>query len=382
MFGKTKQKTAIVVTPINQQNYEEFFLLYADGELNAQDRFAVEQFAQANPDLAVELDLLLQMRLPQDEHLVFADKSSLFRSEAAAINLQNYEEQFLLYVDNELGQLQKQEVETFVLQHPALQQGFTALMQTKLETETIVFTEKASLYRKEEKERPVLHWQRVAVAAVMAGLAVLVWTLLPQTKNERPLLAKQTTTETGNGIVNPAIQPGSTTDKRNTEVPDQRNTHPVQTAASGKNTDGKIRVLVAGVQEITPQKEVENTPNKDIIAKADPVIRPLYNGLETLSSNTQKLAGNNTVMDALDKERTHPAEETNNSNMAEAQPAVYRELDTESADEKKSLRLGSLEINKDKLRGFFRKAGSLFRGKGKNEDERSDATPNSTHSLK
>ena len=52
---------------INPHNYEAFFLLYADGELNAADRLAVEQFAAANPDLGVELDFLLQLRLPADE---------------------------------------------------------------------------------------------------------------------------------------------------------------------------------------------------------------------------------------------------------------------------------------------------------------------------
>ena len=349
MFGKTKQKTTIVVTPINQQNYETFFLLYADGELSAQDKLAVDQFVEANPDLAVELDLLLQMRLPQDEQLVFTNKSSLFRSKAAAISLQNYEEQFLLYVDNELGPLQKQEVETFVLQQPALQQGFTALTQTKLEPETVVFRGKASLYRKEEKERPVLQlrWQREAAAAAMAGLAVLVWSLLPQTKHERSLLAKQPI-ETGNGTVSPAIRPVDATDKRNTGISDQRSTSPAPAAISDKNTTTEIPVRVANAKEIIQQKETESALNKDIVAKADPVIIPAYTGLETLSANTQKLAGSNTVMDALDKERAHWAEEANNNHTAEAQPAVYRELDTESADEKKSLRLGSLEINKDK----------------------------------
>jgi hypothetical protein len=62
------------------------------------------------------------------------------------------------------------------------------------------------------------------------------------------------------------------------------------------------------------------------------------------------------------------------------QPAVYKELDTE--DEKKSLLLGSLEINKDKLRGFFRKAGSLFRSKSKTEEDKTESRPSSTTKSK
>ena len=75
---------------INQHNYEEFFLLYVDGELSATDKQAVEQFVQANPDLAIELEMLQQTMLAADE-LVFEDKDLLFRTEETEINLYNYE---------------------------------------------------------------------------------------------------------------------------------------------------------------------------------------------------------------------------------------------------------------------------------------------------
>ena len=58
-------------------------------------------------------------------------------------------------------------------------------------------------------------------------------------------------------------------------------------------------------------------------------------------------------------------------------PAVYKELDTD--DERKSLYVGSVEINKDKLRGFLRKASSLFKGKNKNEEEKNEIS--NSHTL-
>jgi hypothetical protein len=45
---------------------------------------------------------------------------------------------------------------------------------------------------------------------------------------------------------------------------------------------------------------------------------------------------------------------------------VYKELDT--SDENESLYVGSLEINKNKLTGFFKRAGRLLGGKAKNPD--------------
>ena len=40
---------------INRDNYEEFFLLYADNELSVQEKNAVEDFVRQHPDLEEEL---------------------------------------------------------------------------------------------------------------------------------------------------------------------------------------------------------------------------------------------------------------------------------------------------------------------------------------
>src|SRR5215471_15469 len=109
---------------INRGNYEEFFLLYVDDELDAASKLAVEDFIQQHADLAIELEMLMQAKsLP--EEIVFADKERLLRIEGNNINEINYEEYFLLYVDNELSASKREEVEKYVLQHPGLQDEFT-----------------------------------------------------------------------------------------------------------------------------------------------------------------------------------------------------------------------------------------------------------------
>ena len=96
---------------------------------------------------------------------------------------------------------------------------------------------------------------------------------------------------------------------------------------------------------------------------------------------SQKTPSANATLANTDMVKADHTEETDNTERI-AQQTIYKELDTE--DEKKSLYLGSLEINKDKLRGFFRKAGSLFRGKAKQQEEEKteSATPSTTRSLK
>jgi hypothetical protein len=68
------------------------------------------------------------------------------------INLENYEEYFLLYVDNELTEAEKKDVELFISQHPELKEEWMMLMDTKLEPEDIRMDLKKDLYRSEKTE--------------------------------------------------------------------------------------------------------------------------------------------------------------------------------------------------------------------------------------
>src|SRR4051812_3284477 len=116
---------------INRNNYEEFFLLYVDDELNTEEKIAVENFIKQHADLAVELEMLMQVKFSA-ETIAFADKEGLLRTEGNSINEANYQEYFLLYIDNELSAAKRAEVEMYVLQHPKLQDEFTTLKQTVL----------------------------------------------------------------------------------------------------------------------------------------------------------------------------------------------------------------------------------------------------------
>ena len=67
---------------INRQSYEEYFLLYADGELNESEKKAVEEFIDQNPDLAGELSLIQETVFKPDGSIVFENKELLFKDES------------------------------------------------------------------------------------------------------------------------------------------------------------------------------------------------------------------------------------------------------------------------------------------------------------
>ena len=91
---------------INRNNYEEFLLLYIDGELSTTQQKEVEIFLEQHTDIKQELSDLLDTKL-QIEEVSFGDISALLKNEINGINLNNYQEHFLLFVDNELSKENK-----------------------------------------------------------------------------------------------------------------------------------------------------------------------------------------------------------------------------------------------------------------------------------
>jgi hypothetical protein len=67
---------------INRQSYEEYFLLYADGELNESEKRAVEEFIDQNPDLAGELSIIQETVFKPDSNIVFDNKELLYKTES------------------------------------------------------------------------------------------------------------------------------------------------------------------------------------------------------------------------------------------------------------------------------------------------------------
>src|SRR4029079_16297052 len=96
---------------IDRHNYEEYFLLYIDNELSVDQKKQVELFVQENPDLEEELVMLKQSRLIPDNSIVFDKKHLLMKegnvqdtSNHSFINMNNYEQWMIMYVDDELSE--------------------------------------------------------------------------------------------------------------------------------------------------------------------------------------------------------------------------------------------------------------------------------------
>ena len=98
--------------------------------------------------------------------MIFENKELLL---PGSVSINNYLSFLINYIDNELPEDKKAEVEEFLKKNPPAKKEFDILLKTKLQPDTsIVFPDKSLLYRKPEKVKVIsMIWMRVAVAAVL-----------------------------------------------------------------------------------------------------------------------------------------------------------------------------------------------------------------------
>ena len=154
---------------INRNNYETFFLLYADDELCAEERIVVEFFISENEDLQGELHLILESVLPADVCL-FPLKDFLYKNSFIDGSLQ---EKLLLKLDNELSAEELIELNKSILTNTSAIKEERLLSAAKLDTaEIIICPQKELLFKTERNTVRVFRMLRSVAAAIFIGLGL------------------------------------------------------------------------------------------------------------------------------------------------------------------------------------------------------------------
>ncbi len=162
---------------INRNNYEEYFLLFADNELTDYEKIEVLKFIRENKDLENEFRMI-QNTICKPDNVVMENKANLLKDEEAQlISEKNYEEIFVLYHDHELNNEERIKTELYVHLHPQLKNEFDLLGQARLTPDnSIMFAGKQDLYKKEKtgKTVPLIFWRSMA-AAVFIGFGFWIF---------------------------------------------------------------------------------------------------------------------------------------------------------------------------------------------------------------
>lgn len=154
---------------INRNNYEQYFLLYLDKELSVPEINALNLFIADNPDLKKELETL-KHSIIKPEVIEYKGKEGLLKKIEIGAQL---EEKLLLFLDDELQQTDIENLQLKLTEDESLVKEFMFLQQAKLTPDTtIIFKNKASLYKKEKDKVISFGWMKLAIAAVFIGFAL------------------------------------------------------------------------------------------------------------------------------------------------------------------------------------------------------------------
>jgi hypothetical protein len=239
---------------INRNNYEHFFLLYADGELRADERKAVEDFVAENEDLRIELEMLQATVLPAEE-ILFADKSFLYKETIFDSKIQ---EKLLLKIDDELVGKELGEVNALLATNADASKEYDLLLRAKLDPiEKIIFEEKHLLYKKERDNVVVFGWLRWAAAAVLIGFGLFFGLKFFGNISTKPTteIATKTTIENKKDNATLPIN-NESTDKQNiaTVIPSTNKVK--ESKAATENNSGIENTTTAGRKEKQANKNI------------------------------------------------------------------------------------------------------------------------------
>lgn len=353
---------------INRHNYEEYFILYMDNELSSDDRRMVEAFVQLHPDLKEELDLLQQYKLVPDESIVFDRKEELIKGDAL-INAANYEEWLLLYNDNELTPDQKRAVEQFIAGNPVAKKELELLQQCRLQPESIVFADKESLYRKEEKVRRIAFpWLRVAAVLIIA-LGITAFFMLNNRKAATDAIVN--TNPVKDQIVPPTDNLTEQQSKENIVADIDDKQAPQNVVPDESNTVQQVPVVAK--QQINKNTATQNPVTRPVInlqvnnspvsnKKDEPVLiatnneKPSNNLPQPSNNPNVKIdAANNSIANVNTPNKTIQENVLTNPAVT-TKPAQPSDFANASFIEEAQQDDGK----KNKLRGFFRKVTRTF----------------------
>jgi len=330
---------------IDRHNYEEFFILYLDNELTAEERRRVEDFAAANPDLKEELDMLLQSKLVPDTAIVFNSKEELLKQETP-IGTHNYTEWLLLYADNELGAAHTATLEQWIAQNPAARQELELLQKARFQPdETIVFADKHLLYRKEERRVVPIRWWRMAAAAALL-MAVSTAAFMFNRKHSDSI--------TSNGDQ-------STKSVAQTNVQTGKDTHSVAPSITEKSIESSATDIHLQKEEHTAIVTKHNN-NEQSVTSTGPVVTQTA----TVPDNTQQTEESTpTVVVKRTSINDLLADQSVSETELAADPSltIQKEINAlpgVTQEEAQPFDIMNQSEKKNRLRGFFRKITRTF----------------------
>jgi len=256
---------------ITRNNYEEFFIDYIEGEINAQDKVALESFLVQNPDLKEELEEMMDLDFKCESDTTIKDSSTLKDIPFEA----NFDDFCIAQLEGDLDAYESNTFKSFIDSNPDKAKDLALYNKTKLEPDvSIVFKDKRNL---KKRNKAIIFRQFVfTTLATAASIAILfsIWTSELE-NNPTELKHERVSQNTGIQITSPdsiktPIQKGISTVKSETE--DKK---PEKTKKSSKSKE-KVKVqnkriikidILPVRADVTVKKSIDKIEVKQLLAE-------------------------------------------------------------------------------------------------------------------
>ena len=334
---------------IHLGNYEEFFILYMDHELDAAGKKMVEDFLLLHPDLQAELEILMSTKLPEESFRF--DKASLLSS---AMKENSAGDELLLYLDNELPQEKRKVVELELAANKAYHDEYQLLQRTKLDAaEIVAYPDKNELYRREEKRGIIFRpWMRVAAAAIVIAAMGVVYMAGNGNDNADTTLAR-TESRKSDAVQQPANKVPSV--QQQIEENTLANTEAPAAETPGNKVEPAVEERRKAIEQAKldlPHEVKQNIIRDD--QQINDVIADVY---EPRAIKTGIIEGGSiTTQIAVSNAAANPSEIINNHPVTSVLASRKTDVSTTATDQNRDVAKGS-------VKGFLRKATRLIEKK-------------------
>jgi len=293
------------------------------------------------------------------------------------INLHNYQDFLLRYIDEELDLRETEALLAFVAVHPAVGEELELLQSTKLDIETIscpskallyknifpvtlepttiVYPNKQKLFKKEKEKAPIvfLKWWAVGAAAVFIFIVARYGMFSGEAGNSQ---SKNNVTK--NNSVKPI-------------------TSPVNNSKNNISTPNDTIAKTGSLASINVKENQQNIANNNLDQGAfENLAHPSIPTASTVTASETARAIPSYNGSIIDVKPTVIAEITaapialNEAAETQEPNETIETIDTEAASSNRSVMVGAFEIDKDKFRGLFRKVNAIIKNKENNKNEK------------
>lgn len=186
---------------INIHNYEAYLLDFSEGNLTHELQMELELFLIQHPEIDINLSELSLIAL-DDEAITYSNKSSLKKTEGDLIS----ETQFIAYIENQLPENEKIELEKSCSVNPSLSNDLALFKKTIAVADSSIIYEN----KNELKRKPKVIWFDFSVIRYAAAVCVLfligLFFLWPSENTTHSTIASKENTEVLNNKKDPVLQ--------------------------------------------------------------------------------------------------------------------------------------------------------------------------------